>query len=88
MDLNNLYSSISLAATSFANQVSRVSIITPYSQQASLLRRIFSRELGSDYEKKVDVNTADVYQDRQANIVIFSCVRAAGSHDIGFLSDD
>lgn len=29
----------------------------------------------------------DAFQGREANIVIFSCVRAAGSRGIGFLSD-
>ena len=29
----------------------------------------------------------DAFQGREANIVIFSAVRAAGSHGIGFLSD-
>ena len=67
---------------------SKVSIITPYSQQASLLRRIFSEALGVNYEKSVEVNTVDAFQGRESNIVIFSCVRAAGkSKGIGFLSD-
>ena len=35
----------------------------------------------------MEVNTVDAFQGREANIVIFSCVRAAGSHGIGFLSD-
>ncbi len=33
------------------------------------------------------MNTVDSFQGREANIVIFSCVRAAGSKGIGFLSD-
>jgi len=66
---------------------SKVSIITPYAQQASLLRRTFSQALGCDYQQSVEVNTVDSFQGREANIVIFSCVRAAGSKGIGFLSD-
>lgn len=66
---------------------SRVAVITPYSQQANLLRRLFSELLGPHYERLVEVNTVDAFQGREANIVIFSCVRAAGSHGIGFLSD-
>jgi senataxin len=65
----------------------RVAVITPYSQQAKLLRRLFSEALGPQYERLVEVNTVDAFQGREANIVIFSCVRAAGSHGIGFLSD-
>ncbi len=66
---------------------SRVAIITPYSQQAALLRRTFANALGNGYERFVEVNTVDAFQGREANIVIFSCVRAAGSKGIGFLSD-
>ena len=65
----------------------KVSIITPYAQQASLLRRSFSQALGYDYSQSVEVNTVDSFQGREANIVIFSCVRASGSKGIGFLSD-
>ncbi len=65
----------------------KVSIITPYAQQASLLRRIFTQALGYEYHQSVEINTVDSFQGREANIVIFSCVRAAGSKGIGFLSD-
>lgn len=65
----------------------RVAVITPYSQQASLLRKQFNNLLGGNYSRFVEVNTVDAFQGREANIVIFSAVRAAGSHGIGFLSD-
>jgi senataxin len=65
----------------------RVAVITPYAQQANLLRNCFAEKLGPDYERHIEVNTVDGYQGREANIVIFSCVRAAGSHGVGFLSD-
>ena len=61
--------------------------ITPYAQQANLLRRTFSNALGDTYERFVEVSSVDAFQGREANIVIFSCVRAAGSKGIGFLSD-
>jgi len=51
------------------------------------LRRTFSSSLGADYERLVEVSSVDGYQGREANIVILSCVRAAGSKGIGFLSD-
>jgi senataxin len=35
----------------------------------------------------VEVSSVDSFQGREANIVILSCVRAAGSKGIGFLSD-
>eukprot|EP00536_Pseudo-nitzschia_multiseries_P000276 jgi/Psemu1/178458/e_gw1.4.295.1 len=66
---------------------SRVAVITPYSQQAGLLRRKFGDLLGKDYTQFVEVNTVDAFQGREAKIVIFSAVRAAGSRGIGFLSD-
>lgn len=65
----------------------RVAVITPYSQQAGLLRRTFENLLGRQYTNYVEINTVDAFQGREANIVIFSCVRAAGSYGIGFLSD-
>ena len=68
-------------------QKSRVAIITPYAQQMKLLNRTFESALGPRYETMVEVNTVDAYQGREANVVIFSAVRAAGSHGIGFLSD-
>jgi superfamily I DNA and/or RNA helicase len=40
-----------------------------------------------DYHNSIEVNTVDLFQGREANIVIYSCVRAAGSKGIGFLSD-
>ena len=92
--------------------------ITPYAQQAALLRRTFENSLGGNYQQFVEINTVDAFQGREANIgtnimfqtcascysrvhltqannsyiilqilVIFSCVRAAGSKGIGFLSD-
>jgi senataxin len=35
----------------------------------------------------VEISSVDAFQGREANIVIFSCVRATGSKGIGFLSD-
>jgi len=65
----------------------RVAVITPYAQQANLLRKCFAESLGNEYERQVEVNTVDRYQGREANIVISLCVCAAGSHGVGFLSD-
>lgn len=66
---------------------SPVAVITPYSQQVSVLRDTFSRALGSGYRQFVDIVTVDSFQGREANVVIFSCVRAAERGGIGFLSD-
>lgn len=81
----HLYASLKRVSGGISAQ-SRVAVITPYAQQANLLRRCFSEHLGPDYTSRVEVNTVDAFQGREANIVIFSCVRA-GSRGIGFLSD-
>jgi senataxin len=74
--------------TSLANSSkTKVAIISPYAEQVSLLRRCFADVLGPDFAKFVEINTVDAFQGREANIVIFSAVRAAGSHGVGFLSD-
>jgi hypothetical protein len=65
----------------------RIAVISPYAEQCKLLHRSFERALGPRYESVVEVNTVDAFQGREANIVIFSAVRAAGSHGIGFLAD-
>ena len=66
---------------------SRVAIIAPYSQQVSLLHRIFSERYGTTYQSRVEISSVDGFQGREANIVIFSCVRAGAGKGIGFLSD-
>ena len=83
----HLYTSLVHGGMGQVVNKTKVSIITPYSQQAAVLRRVFSQSLGSDYTNRVEVNTVDAFQGRESNIVIFSCVRAAGSRGIGFLSD-
>jgi senataxin len=69
------------------SSTTKVAIITPYSQQCRLLRDLFADRLGPQFESMVEINTVDAFQGREANIVIFSAVRAAGSRGIGFLSD-
>jgi senataxin len=81
-----LYSRLREASRGLSSQ-SKVAIITPYAQQSRLLKQYFSDALGPQFESLVEVNTVDAFQGREANIVIFSAVRAAGSHGIGFLAD-
>lgn len=82
----HLYNSLD-SATGGLSSKSRVAIISPYSQQVSLLKKIFRQNLGQEFNNKVEINTVDGFQGREGNIVIFSCVRASGSKGIGFLSD-
>lgn len=65
----------------------KVAVITPYAEQMYLLRRSFRDALGPEFARYVEINTVDGFQGRESNIVIFSAVRAAGSHGVGFLSD-
>jgi len=81
----HLFKNLMTNTQSLSNQT-RISIITPYSQQMTLLKQTFSK-LESKYGRAVEINTVDAFQGRESNIVIFSCVRAAGSKGIGFLSD-
>jgi AAA domain len=73
--------------TAGSSPTGRIAVISPYAEQCKLLHRSFARALGPRYESDVEVNTVDAFQGREANIVIFSAVRAAGSHGIGFLAD-
>lgn len=83
----HMYTSLREMTNSNKGIMGRVAVVTPYSQQANLLRRLFRNLLGPQYTNSVEVNSVDGFQGRESNIVIFSAVRAAGSHGIGFLSD-
>jgi len=66
----------------------RVALITPYSQQVVLLKRLFYNELGASYTQMVDISTIDAFQGKESNIVILSCVRGYSNNvGIGFLND-
>lgn len=69
------------------SSVGKIAVISPYSEQVKLLRRLFENSLGPRCSTIVEINTVDGFQGREAKIVIFSAVRAAGSHGIGFLAD-
>ncbi|KAF1977734.1 tRNA-splicing endonuclease-like protein [Bimuria novae-zelandiae CBS 107.79] len=65
----------------------KVGIITPYKSQLKYLKDRFIGEYGNDITKDVMFNTTDAFQGREAEIIIFSCVRAAPSGGVGFLQD-
>lgn len=65
----------------------RIAVITPYGQQLNILKKLFNKEKGSSFLQKIEVNTVDAFQGREADIIIFSCVRASKSKGIGFLND-
>jgi senataxin len=64
----------------------KVGIITPYKGQLIELRNALQRRYGPDILEDIDTNTTDAFQGREAEVIIFSCVRA-NSGSIGFLQD-
>ncbi|KNC82781.1 hypothetical protein SARC_04939 [Sphaeroforma arctica JP610] len=66
----------------------RVGIVTPYSAQKHLIRRLFCDFFGGEaILSHVEIDSVDSYQGREKDIIIFSCVRANHSGNIGFLND-
>lgn len=63
-----------------------IAILTPYSGQRALLERCIGLLGGDTTLTSIEVNTVDGFQGREADAVIFSCVRS-GQDGIGFLSD-
>eukprot|EP00937_MAST-01D_sp_MAST-1D-sp2_P006031 g6031.t1 len=70
----------------------RVAMLTPYTDQLQLLNQQCLAAFGDETARLVEVSTVDGYQGREADVVIFSCVRSAGAggsarHSIGFVDD-
>jgi len=65
----------------------KIGIITPYKSQLKELKMQFERQLGEDVASSIEFNTTDAFQGREAEIIIFSCVRASPGTGIGFLND-
>ena len=65
----------------------KVGIITPYKSQLRELRSRFAIKYGDSVLTSVEFNTTDAFQGREAEVIIFSCVRASTNGSIGFLSD-
>ena len=65
----------------------KVGIITPYKSQLRELRSRFAIKYGDSILTSVEFNTTDAFQGREAEVIIFSCVRASTNGSIGFLSD-
>jgi senataxin len=66
---------------------SKIGIITPYKSQLSELKNRFSNRYGDTILETVEFNTTDAFQGRESEVIIFSCVRASSSGNIGFLQD-
>jgi len=65
----------------------KVGIITPYKSQLRELKTQFNYRLGEEAASGIEFNTTDAFQGREAEIIIFSCVRASPTGGIGFLDD-
>jgi senataxin len=65
----------------------KIGIITPYKSQLRELKERFSRRYGKSIVDSIEFNTTDAFQGRESEVIIFSCVRAAPSGGVGFLSD-
>lgn len=66
----------------------RIVVLTPYNAQRDEIRRtieLLGRGLGLPPDG-VEVSSVDAYQGREADVVLFSCVRA-GSGPLGFVKD-
>lgn len=88
--------------TNYHTQMGSVAVLSPYRAQLTVLRRAFGRPQSAAVHLRhsyaaaladVQFSTVDGFQGREADIVIFSCVRSSGGNDngkekgIGFLSD-
>ncbi|KAK9470014.1 SEN1 N terminal-domain-containing protein [Dipodascopsis tothii] len=66
----------------------KIGVVTPYKQQLNELKNVFRRKFGQPIFQVVDFNTIDGFQGQEKDIIIISCVRAAGGgRGVGFLSD-
>jgi hypothetical protein len=90
-------------ASRFPDWRPRIAVLTPYRAQLAALRSALRKRGGAREEElaeRVDIATVDGYQGREADVVIFSAVRAkpppppggggggaAGSSSVGFLAD-
>lgn len=68
------------------NFTRKIGIITPYKGQLRELKNHFANQYGNSIFSVIDFNTTDAFQGREAEVIIFSCVRASNK-GIGFLSD-
>ncbi|KAH4923321.1 hypothetical protein HBI23_092450 [Parastagonospora nodorum] len=65
----------------------KIGIITPYKSQLTELKTRFASVYGAQIIEDIEFNTADAFQGRESEIIIFSCVRASDRGGLGFLED-
>ena len=68
-----------------------IGIITPYAGQQSFLIEslptLSKIDNKDEFFEDLEISSVDAFQGREKNFIIFSCVRANSSYDIGFLKD-
>jgi senataxin len=73
----HIFCSLNAATNGVLLEQRFVCVITPYSQQVSLLNKIFKAKLGHHFSRGlVEISTIDAFQGNEREIVIFSAVRA------------
>ena len=83
----NLLERLNVAAVR-ENRSLTVAVLTGYSAQKALLeRRIDGRRAGVEH-LRIEVNTVDAFQGREADIVLFSVTRSNADRRMGFIKDD
>jgi len=80
----------------FPADVRSVAVLTPYKAQKQALERRIRSQFGTEAAASIVVATVDGFQGQEADVVIFSCVRADkstrtdgsdGQRGVGFLAD-
>jgi superfamily I DNA and/or RNA helicase len=66
--------------------ICQFSVLSPYSAQVDLLKRLLSAHTGTG-TGTVEVSSIDGFQGREADVVVFVTVRSNESGEIGFLKD-
>jgi superfamily I DNA and/or RNA helicase len=75
-----------LAGQGYEDEVS-VLVLAPYSAQVYALDRSLSSVSFDSPGLRLEVNTVDAAQGREADVIIFSTTRSNQDHQIGFLKD-
>ena len=73
---------------SFNEQEQTIGIVSPYSSQVILLKKLLEdSSLADEFKELVEINSVDGYQGRERDVIILSTVRSNRKHNVGFLSD-
>ena len=71
-----------------AQKTYNVAILSGYAAQLKLLNRSLDAEQNSLPTLKIECNTVDAFQGREADIVIYSVTRSNKEGNLGFLRDE